>query len=372
MAPAPHAEPATLTRRALNRATLARQLLLERTVMPAAEVVELLVGMQAQIPTNPYIALWARLETFRPDELGELITSRRALRATMMRGTLHLATARDYRWIRPLLQPTLQRLFQTGSPFGRRLAGVDIDAVTAAGLELLARPRPTAQLGRALAERWPDHDPTSLAYAVQYLSPLVQIPPRGVWGASHRPTWAPAEGWLGEPLASDGSLETLVLRYLAAFGPATVTDVQAWSGLTRLRDTVDGLRARLVTFRDERGRELFDLPDAPRPDPDTPAPPRLTPEYDNVLLAYDDRKRFGEAGQRLDTRDAWWSMLLIDGLVAGTWKLLREGRVTAIGIRTIEPLSRADRAAVEGEAARLLELMAPGSGAREVRFLSET
>ncbi|MBA2253893.1 MAG: winged helix DNA-binding domain-containing protein [Chloroflexi bacterium] len=359
-----------LTRRALNRATLARQLLLERVRRPAAGVVELLVGMQAQIPTNPYLALWARLDGFRHEELGALVAGRQAVRATLMRATLHLVTARDYRWLRPLMAPVGERTFRSGSPFGRRLTGLDIGEVRRAGMALLGqRPMTSAGLGARLAERWPTGDATALAYAVQYLEPLVQIPPRGVWGASKQATWAPAESFLGAEVERRPSAEALVLRYLGAFGPASVQDLRDWSGLTRMTPSFEALRPQLATFTDERGRELFDLPDAPRPDPDIPAPPRFLPEYDNVLLGHDDRSRFGGNGARLDVTNAFWSMFLLNGEVAGTWKFLREGSTTTLAIRSVDRLSKRDRHALETEGARLLELAGAGAVRREVRFL---
>ena len=356
-----------MSRRQLNRATLARQLLLERVSRPAAEVVELLVGMQAQIPTNPYLALWGRLEGFRHEELGRLVAEGAAVRATLLRATLHLVTARDYLWLRPLTTPVGERAFRTGSPFGRRLAGVDVTEVRRAGMALLAElPLTSAQLGARLAERWPDRDPTALAYAIQYLEPLVQIPPRGVWGSAKQATWAPAESFLGARVEDEPSVEQLVLRYLGAFGPASVADLQSWSGLTRMKPAFESVRSQLVTFTDERGRELFDLPDAPRPDPDTPAPPRFLPEYDNVLLGHDDRSRFGEDGKRLDISNAYWSMMLVDGEVAGTWKFLRDGGTTTLSIRPMERWKKDARTAVEDEGARLLELAASDAARREL------
>jgi hypothetical protein len=258
--------PKVLSQRARNRALLERQLLLRRVRRPAAEVVEHLVGMQSQEPRDPYVALWTRLEDFDPHELGRLLADRQAVRSPLMRTTIHLVSARDCLTLAPLLRPVLERNLWTGSPYGRKLKGVDVEAVLAAGRALLdERPRTTAQLRTHLGERWPADDAGSLAHAVHNLVPVVQVPPRGVWGQKGLATWAATETWLGRPLDPAPAIDQVVLRYLAAFGPAGVMDVQTWSGLTRLREVTERLRPGLRTFRSEAGKELFDLPDAPRP-----------------------------------------------------------------------------------------------------------
>ncbi len=359
-----------LSQRALNRATLARQHLLDRVTMPVAAMIEHLVGMQAQVPRNPYLALWARLEGFRPEELEVLVTAREAVRLALMRSTLHLVTARDCRRLRPLLQPVLDRGFATGSPFGRNLAGVDVDEVVAAGGVLVEEATRTgAELRKVLGERWPDRDPASLAAAVVYRRAMVQVPPRGLWHTSSRPTWTTAESWLGGPIDGGLTIDALMLRYLAAFGPASAMDMQNWSGLTHLREVADRLRPELRVFHDEKGRELLDLPDAPRPDPSTPAPPRFLPEYDNVLLGHADRTRFFHETVRGPAPDGVNSIqgsVLVDGLLAAWWNLKRPARLV---VRPFWTWSDADRVAVEEEGGRLLAWVEPDEASAEVEFL---
>jgi hypothetical protein len=362
-----------LDRRALNRATLARQMLLERARMSALEALERLVGMQAQAPRAPYLGLWSRLERFRGAELSELISARHAVRAPLMRATLHLVTARDFPVLRGVVQPVLERSF-AGAPFD--VSGLDRQALLEAGRSLLAdRALTRPELGAALGRRWPEHDPASLAQAITYLVPVVQVPPRGLWGSSGAARWTLAESWLDDrgATATAASREALVLRYLAAFGPATVRDAQTWSGLTRLAGVVDRLRPRLRTFRDERGAELFDLPDAPRPDPDTPAPPRFLPEYENLLLSHADRSRFLPAGERVPLPPGLGGRsgtLLIDGIVRATWSIQR---TSASAILQIEPFDRvSNREAIREEGARLLGFAAEDAGEHDVTFTARS
>lgn len=357
-----------LTRRALNRALLTRQMLLRRWPLSAADAIERLVGMQAQAPKAPYVGLWTRLKDFQPAELALHMTDRSAVRAPLMRTTLHLVTARDCLALRPVVQPVLERGFHTGSPFGRLIAGVDVEAVLAAGRALLEeRPHTVTELARRLGARWPKRDATSLAHAVRYLLPLVQLPPRGLWEVSGQATWTTIETWLGRPLPSASASDALVLRYLAAFGPATVRDFQAWSWLTR--EVLERLRPRLRVFHDEQGHELFDLPDAPRPDEDTPAPPRFLPEYDNLMLSHADRTRVlaDDHRSRIFTKGA----LLVDGFVRGSWTLraAREGRgETTLAIDLFTRLSQRDARAVTREGLRLPAFAAPDARKSDVRF----
>jgi len=361
--------------RALSRATLARQLLLRRAKLPAAEAIEHLVGMQAQAPNAPYVGLWTRLDGFHPDELAQSVTERRAVRTPLMRATIHLVSARDCLVLRPVVQPVLVRRF-AGSPFARNLVGMDTEALLAAGRVLLGeRPRTRAELGPLLGERWPDRDATSLAYAISYLLSLVQVPPRGIWGATGKATWTTTEAWLGRPLAAEPTPDELVVRYLAAFGPASVNDMQAWSGLTRLREATERLRPRLAAFRDEAGNELLDLPDAPRPDPDTPAPPRFLPEYDNVLFAHADRSRIIADDRRPPLFAGGGGVLgtvLVDGFLRGTWRLTHGPGTATLRIQPFTRLSATDAAAVADEGARLLSSTAADATTHDLQLTPAT
>jgi hypothetical protein len=360
--------------REVGRATLARQGLLGRWSCPASEAIERLVGMQSQAPDAPYVGLWSRVEGFEPGELVGLIERREAVRIHVMRSTVHLVTARDARWLRPLTDVVLRRSFM-GHGFPRELEGADFDEIVAAARVLLdEQPRTRAALGRALVERWPDHDPAALSYVASYLLPVVQIPPRGLWQRGGASTWAVAESWLGGPLdweqPTAARLDDLLLRYLAAFGPASVKDAQVWSGLTRLREVADRLLAagRLRPFRLDApdGPELLDLPDAPRPDPDTPAPVRFLPEYDNLLLSHDDRRRVIPHARRVPLppgAGGTGGEVLVDGLYVADWKITRSpdrstAMLTVAAFPELPPLGD-DIKGIEAEGERLLAFVAP-------------
>ncbi|MFE4518747.1 winged helix DNA-binding domain-containing protein [Kitasatospora sp. NPDC056783] len=353
--------------RALGRALLARQHLLARTGPAPAALVRHLVGLQAQAaPQPPYLGLLARIDGFASERLSTLIERRAVVRTALQRGTIHLVTAEDCLTLRPLLQPMLDEALRT--TYGKRLTGVDLDALAAEARELVeTEPRTFQRLGALLAASRPGHDPSALAQAARCRLPLVQVPPRGLWGRGGPAAHTTAEAWLGRPLDPSPSPDDLVLRYLAAFGPATVADVRKWCGLSRLGAVVARLAPRLLVFRDERGRQLYDLPEAPRPDPDTPAPVRLVAPFDNLLLSHADRTRVlpEEHRARVMTRNGIvHGTLLVDGLVAGTWRLTGEREVA---VAPFGPLGRADRRAAEAEAERVLAFAGAGAGG-VVRF----
>ncbi|WP_242908967.1 winged helix DNA-binding domain-containing protein [Actinomadura terrae] len=358
-----------LGRRALNRALLARQLLLDRHAMPALDAIEHLVGMQSQAPNPPYVGLWSRLEDFDFGELSALMTERRAARIVLMRGTLHLVSARDARALRPLTQVLLDNYLK--SPRAVPLREVDLAPVVALARTLLEEaPRSDKELRTLLAERWPDLDIDTLVWAVRCSLPLVQVPPRGVWGASGLARHTTLEAWLGEP-HPEPSVDEMVLRYLGAFGPASVQDVQQWSGLTRLGEVVERLLPKLRAFQDGNGRTLYDLPEAPRPDPETPAPVRFVPDFDNLLLSHADRARVitEEHRKRVFTVNGIIrATFLVDGFVHGMWKMERKRGAATLRLAPFTPVPEPARAALAEEADRLLAAAHPDAATRTVEL----
>ncbi|MCW8101020.1 winged helix DNA-binding domain-containing protein [Streptomyces tauricus] len=343
-----------LSVRELNRATLARQLLLRRATLSAKDAVEHLVGLQAQNVKPPYHALAARLEGFAPQELSAAMEAREVVRIVTMRSTIHTHTADDCLTLRPLVQAARERELYG---FRKGLAGVDLDRLAAISRELVeAEPRTMKQLREALLTEWPDADPPALAIAARCRLPLVQVTPRGLWGRSGQVALTTAEHWLGRPSEPAPAPDATVLRYLAAFGPASVKDMQTWAGLTRLREAFERLRPHLVTFTDEHGAELFDLPDAPRPDADTPAPARLLPEFDNLLLSHADRSRVVSADYKGRTwrGNQAYPTLLVDGFLAGVWRLEETGERSVLTVEPFGTLTGRRRAEVTEEAARML------------------
>ncbi|GAA1178084.1 hypothetical protein F4556_003182 [Kitasatospora gansuensis] len=361
----------TLDNRELNRATLARQLLLERADLTVHQALERLVGLQAQTPQTWYVGLWTRLAGYTPEETSDLLTEGGVLRMALMRGTIHLVTAEDALWLRPLVEPVIER--GTRAAFGRKLAGLDLAELTAAGRAAFAERALTfAELGKLLTERFPAHDGAAMAQMVRASVPLVQVPPRGLWGRSGPVAHLPVEQWPGRELEPAPGVEQLVLRQLAGFGPCTVKDIQQWSGLTRLAEVLDRLRPQLVVFKDEQGRELFDLPDAPRPPADTPAPVRYLYDFDNLLLSHADRSRvltvdFADQGFFGGSNEMPRSVL-VDGFVAATWRFAATKAEAVLTVRPFRKLTKTEQHELTAEGEQLSRFLAPKSTRHEVRI----
>jgi hypothetical protein len=362
-------EGATLGARALNRALLERQLLLRRRDVSVVDALEHLVGLQAQNPNGPYIALWSRLVDFDPEELAELIAARKVVRIALMRWTLHAVTARDCITLRPVLQPVIERRLKAG--FGRDLASVDLGALVRRGRAFIEQePRSFGDIGRLLANEWTGYEPRVLANAMTAFAPLVHVPPRGLWKRNGRAVQTTAERWLGRPLERLAQPDDLIMRYLAAFGPASVADIRSWSGLTRLDAAVERLRPQLRSFRDEDGNELLDVAGGSLPDPETPAPPRFLADFDNAVLAHANRSRIIATARR---RAIGPRTFLLDGFVAGTWRLIRGRGVVTLEVTPFEAIGREHRGALAEEGMRLLSFLTADDGEVRVhvRFVAE-
>lgn len=348
----------TLSRPDLNRTFLTRQMLLKRQNITTIEATERLVGLQAQIPNPPYIGLWTRLENFQRETLTQLMEERKIVRAALLRSTLHLMTAEDHHRFQPVLQTALTRALNAF--FGRKAKALDVDMlVTAAKPFLEEAPRTTGELKKFLLEIAPQQDGDAMAYAIRNNLPLVQVPPGGAWGTGSRASYTTAEQWLG-PMTITQDLRTMFFRYLTAFGPAGVMDFQAWSGMTRLKTPIEKLRAELVVYQSEDGKELFDLPDMPIIDADTPTPVRFIPEYDNLLVSHQDRRRiiadedrpkvFLSAARVLAT-------VLVHGFVAGTWKTERTKDSATLIISPFKPFSDEVRQGIVDEGEQLIRFI---------------
>jgi hypothetical protein len=351
-----------LTRRALNRATLARQMLLTRASVNTVTAVERLAGLQAQVPRPPFVGLWSRLDGFRREDLTRAIERKQVVRGTLMRGTLHLVSRRDYVRFRRTLQPMLTAGLR--SILRGRMDSLDVAAAVAeAATWFVEAPRTFEALRVHLEKRFPGADVRGLAYAVRMELPLLQVPAANErWAYPARADFAVAESWLGDRLASSDASGALVLRYLEAFGPASVADAQTWCGLAGLNATFERLRPKLRAFRDERGRELFDLPNAPRPDPDQEAPVRFLPEWENLLLSHADRSRLISDEHRPAIATANLRLpgtFLVDGFVAGLWVASRKKSTATMELRPFAPLSRPTRTAVEEGGEALLRFLEP-------------
>ncbi|WP_067846371.1 winged helix DNA-binding domain-containing protein [Nocardia lijiangensis] len=348
-----------LSLRELNRTLLLRQKLAERVDLTPFELVRHLVAVQGQEPNWPYIGLWTRLAEFRHDDLAALLRDRKLVRSTMIRRTVHLADSADFRWLRPTVQPVVNTALNAAY-YRDEIDGIDLAELAAAGRASLAgKQLSRSDFGKLLADRFPDRHVRRLAETVELLVPLVHGPDTGAWGRwrNRYVTVSLAEEWIGAPMAAPDPA-ALIRRYLAAFGPATVADMQAWAGITRLAEVVDEMRAELVVYTDDRHRVLFDLPDAPLADPELDVPVRFLPAFDNALLGHKDRRRVISEEDRQRTAkeaSAGVPMYLVDGFVHGRWALEDD----TVRITPWHPLSAADEAALRAEAVSLLAFATP-------------
>ena len=359
-----------LTLRELNRATLARQLLLQRAQTSVPEAIERLVGLQAQQAAPPYVGLWTRVQSFRRDDLATLIENRSVVKATLMRSTLHLFTAADYLRLRATLQPVLTSAWE--AIFKELKGNFDLDKLLDVARPYIAEePRSFADITTKLLDAMPGFEAGALRYGVRTHLPLIQVPIRKQWSYPGNPQFTLAESWLGTPIPTQADMRMLTLRYLAAFGPARVTDMQTWSGLPKLKQNFEALRSELVTYRDEQGVELFDLPTIELPPAETPAPARFLPEFDNVLLSHSNRTRV--------VADAYKSKVylpglrvaatvLVDGFVAGVWRVEKTKGDAALTVEPFVPLDAATRQDLQEEGETLVRFLEGDAKRFEVRF----
>ncbi|HMC57352.1 MAG TPA: winged helix DNA-binding domain-containing protein, partial [Gemmatimonadaceae bacterium] len=322
---------------------------------------EQLVAMQAQLPRPPFMGLWTRLRDFSRDAMRRAFHEKRIVRGTALRGTIHVLSARDYRRFRPVLASML--VSGARSIVDKRAVNMTEEESYVVGRAFFAKAAPFDDFRKHLEARKEIGDIRAIAYTVRMGIPLVMVPDEdAAWAFSSSAGFLNADAWLGPDLAKPAPLETLVTRYLAAFGPATPGDAQAWSGIRGLRETFEALRPGLVTFRDARKRELFDLPDAPRPAADTPAPIRFLPEFDNVLLGHDDRTRIIADAHRpavflknLQVRGTF----LVDGFVAGVWRVERKKKSATLALTPFVRITKPAKTELEREGSSLLGFLEP-------------
>jgi hypothetical protein len=363
----------TLSLRALNRALLARQLLLAREEATPVAVTERLVGLQAQVPRPPFVGLWTRIQGFERAQLLDALRKRTVVRATAMRATIHLLSASDYTSLRGAIQPLLER--GSRSIARGRGADFDLETILADGRAFFKKSPSTFETLRDhLKKKYPKVDERAMAYAIRCHLPLVQVPTDAAWAFPASAEFTLGESWVGKPISvAHAEPDELVLRYLAAFGPATPADAQVWSGLSGLRAVFERLRPRLVTFRDDRKRELFDLPDAPRPPEDAAAPRRFVPEFDNLVLSHEDRTRVIADAHRplIVTKNLQVNaVLLVDGFVAGKWTVARKKTTATVTVTPLGKIPKKAMGAIEAEGKALLQFLEPDANIREVRVAS--
>jgi hypothetical protein len=351
----------SLSLQAINRATLQRQMLLERATTDVVTAVERLGGLQAQEPKPPFLALWTRLRDFDREQLHEPLRDGRIVRATAMRATLHLVSAGDYAALRTALQPVMSAAM--GAVRGRD-QGLDIDKLLPVASALIAEsPRTFGELRPLLVQAFPGVNERALGYAVRMHLPLAMVPSEDRWSFA-----SDAPFTLARKPSAEADPRALVRRHLGAFGPATAADVQTWSGLRGIGDVLAQMSDELEAFQHGR-RTLYDLPDAPRPDEDVPAPPRLLPEFDSLLLAHKDRSRVvaDEHRRSLTTKNLRVkATFLVDGFVAGSWTVARKRDTATLTLAPFAKLPPAAAGELEHEAVALLRFAEPDAAKHRV------
>ena len=350
---------ALVTLRELNRATLARQMLLERHAMKVPKAVAHLLGLQAQLPRPPFIGLWTRLEGLARADVARAIESKAVVRATAMRGTIHLMAAADFLAFRSCLQDGLDAGLH--AILRERAGTIDFPRLRAAALAYFRSPHNFEDARAHLARAFPGGDVRALGYAARLGVPLVQVPGGDAWSFPARAGFVSAETWLGKPVTPAAPLDRLVLRYLAAYGPATAKDAQAWLGVAGLDAVFEALSSKLARIDAGKGKPLYDLPDAPRPDADTPAPVRFLPEWDSAIVTRADERFVARAhrprvflpGLRVA------ALVLVDGVAAATWKIAATSRKATLQVEAFGKWTAAIRREVESEGQALLRFVEP-------------
>jgi len=354
-----------ISARAVNRATLARQILMERADVSVVDAVGRLVGMQGQEPKHPYVGLWSRIDGFVEPELDQAVAERAVVRASLFRGTLHLVTAVDYLRFRTTVSPVLEAGLKV---LGDRAEGLEPAKVVAAARKLLAKePLTFTEVRDALQQQFPEVNERALGFCTRMLVPLVMYPTEARWGWPANARFTLAEDWLGGKLHTKAEPSELVTRYLAAFGPATPADFQTWSGLQKAKPLFDALE--LETFTDDAGKTLYDVLDAPRPDPETPAPVRFLPEFDNLLLSHAKRERIiaDEHKPAVYTKNLRVkATYTVDGLVAGLWTAERKRGVATLTLTPFGRTLKKTLTELEREGTALLRFLEPDAKTYEV------
>jgi winged helix DNA-binding protein len=356
-----------LTLRQLNRATLARQLLLERHDLTPVAATAHLVALQAQVPRPPFIGLWSRTVRATREGIVKDLLAKRLVRGTFLRGTLHVMSADDYRRFRTPLQLALDRGIRV---IGERADTFDVEQVLALGRTFFKKAQTFDAFRDHLAATYPDGDVRAMAYATRMQVPLLQVPTDTPWGFPAQAGFMSADAWLGSTALVGSSVDDLMMRYLAAYGPATCADAQSWCGIPGLKAVFERLRPRLVSFKAERGGEVFDLPDAPRPDEDVPAPVRFLPDWDNAIVGRADarmldpqhRARVFQPGLRV------LATVLVDGMVAATWKIERTKSAADLTVTTFGTVPSRRRPEIEKEGKALLAFVEPDAATARVKI----